>query len=128
MNDEAVNHLARRAGSPWNGMIVKGVRRSSTPDVLRRILAALGLPSSTRGELAASRRQLTRNASLQALPPLVTATAGRPTRLDAGASEARQARIGISIRAAADVSILPVRGRLRVPAITEVGLPPVADR
>ena len=91
------------------------------PDVLGRILAALGLPCSSRGELAASRRQLVRNASLQALPPLVTATAGRPTRLEAGGSEPRRARIEFETGGGRDISIVPVRGRLRVPAITEIG-------
>jgi 4-alpha-glucanotransferase len=121
MNDGAVHDLARRAGIAVEWHDCFGRPQVVAPGVLRRILAALGLPSSTRGELAASRRQLTRNASLQALPPLVTATAGRPTRLDAGASEPRQARIEFEAGGGHDVSIVSVRGRLRVPAITEVG-------
>jgi 4-alpha-glucanotransferase len=121
MTDEAVRDLARRAGIAVEWHDCTGRPQVVAPDVLGRILAALGLPCSTRGELAASRRQLVRNASLQALPPLVTATAGRPTRLEAGGSEPRRARIEFEAGGGHDISIVPVRGRLRVPAITEIG-------
>ena len=121
MTDEAVRDLARRAGIAVEWHDCTGRPQVVAPDVLGRILAALGLPCSSRGELAASRRQLVRNASLQALPPLVTATAGRPTRLEAGGSEPRRARIEFETGGGRDISIVPVRGRLRVPAITEIG-------
>jgi 4-alpha-glucanotransferase len=121
MNDAAVLDLARRAGIEveWNNFA--GHARVIAPDVLRRILAALGLPCASRGDILASRRQLMRNASLQALPPLITATAGRPTRLDAGGSEPRRARIEFETGGGRDISLLSVRGRLRVPAISETG-------
>ena len=57
MNDDAVRDLARRAGIAveWKGYA--GRPHSVAPDVLRRILEALGLPSSSRGDLVASRKQ-----------------------------------------------------------------------
>jgi 4-alpha-glucanotransferase len=121
MNDDAVQDLARRAGIAveWNDYA--GRPQVVGLDVLQRILAALGLPCATRGDLAASRRELTRNTNLQALPPFVTATVGRPTRLDAGASEPHHAKLELEAGGQRDISISPVRGRLRVPAIAETG-------
>jgi 4-alpha-glucanotransferase len=121
MNDEAVQDLARRAGIAVEWQDYIGRPQVVGPDVLQRILAALGLPCATRGDLAASRRELTRNTNLEALPPLITAIAGRPTRLDAGASEPQQARLELEAGGRRDISVLPVRGRLRVPAIAETG-------
>ncbi len=121
MNDAAVQDLARRAGIAAEWQDYAGRQQVVAPDVLRRILAALGLPCATRGDLAASRRELTRNTNLQALPPLITAIAGRPTRLDAGASESQPARLELEAGGRRDITVLPVRGRLRVPAIAETG-------
>ena len=73
--------------SPSSGMTTPDARKTVAPDVLRHMLDALGLPCATRGDVLASRKLLQRRSSLQALPPLITATAGRPTRLDVGASE-----------------------------------------
>ena len=90
MNDEAVRDLARRAGIAVEWQDFAGRPQVVAPDVLRRILDALGLPSKSRGDLLASRRLLQRRSNVQALPPLITATAGRPTRLDVGASDTHQ--------------------------------------
>src|SRR5205823_3000294 len=119
VNDEAVRDLARRAGIAVEWHDIAGQPRIVAQDVLRHILTALDLPCRTRSELMASRRQLIRNTTVQALPPLVTATAGRPTRLEAGASEPRRARLEFESGGGRDISLLPVRGRLRVPAIAE---------
>jgi 4-alpha-glucanotransferase len=121
MNDEAVRDLASRAGIAVEWHDVGGCKHMVTPDVLRQILDALGLPSSTRGDLVASRKLLGRRSTVQALPPLITATAGRPTRLDVGASEARHARLMLESGDERDLSLLPVRGRLRVPSVSETG-------
>ena len=55
------------------------------------------------------------------LAPLVTATSGRPTRLDIGGNEAQPAQIKLERGGTRDISLVPARGRLRVPAITETG-------
>ncbi|HEX4173598.1 MAG TPA: 4-alpha-glucanotransferase [Acetobacteraceae bacterium] len=121
MTDEVLNDLARRAGIAveWNNF--SGEPKVVAPDVLRRILDALGLPTATRGDLLHSRKQLQRRSTVQALPPLITATAGRPTRLDVGAGESQMAQLRLENGAARDVSLMPVRGRLRVPAVSEAG-------
>ena len=76
--------------SPSSGTTYAGRPKIVAPEVLRHMLEALGLPCATRGDLLASRRLLQRRSTVQALPPLITATAGRPTRLDVGASEPRR--------------------------------------
>ena len=121
MFDEAIRDLARRAGIAveWNDYA--GRPKTVAPDVLRHMLAALGLPCATRGDVLASRKRLQRRATLQALPPLITATAGRPTRLDVGASEPRIARLSFETGGTHDVLLSPVRGRLRVPPISRSG-------
>ena len=83
MNDEAIRDLATRAGIAVEWHNFAGEPKTVTPDVLRQILSAMGLPSATRGDVLTSRRLLQRKTTVHKLPPLITATAGRPTRLDA---------------------------------------------
>ena len=111
----------RAPASRSSGTTTPTARRSSRPTSLRRILAALGLPADTRGDLAASRRLLAKRATLADLPPLVTATAGRPTRLDLGAADPRPAKLMLERGAPATSTLTPARGRLRIPAVAEIG-------
>jgi len=121
MNDEALRDLARRAGIAveWNDYANRP--QVVAPDVLRRILAAIDLPADGRGDLAASRRELSKRSTLTDLPPLVTATAGRPTRLDLGAGEPLPARLMLEHGGSHDLMLPPSRGRLRIPAVAEIG-------
>jgi 4-alpha-glucanotransferase len=121
MNDEALRDLARRAGIAVEWQDYANRPHVVAPDALRRILAALGLPADTRGDLAASRRVLAKRATLTDLPPLVTATAGRPTRLDLGASEPLPAKLMLERGGSRDLTLMPARGRLRIPAVAEIG-------
>jgi 4-alpha-glucanotransferase len=121
MNDEGLKDLARRAGIAVEWHDYAGQQREVVPEVLRRILAALDLPADTRGDLAASRRTLAKRATLTDLPPMVTATAGRPTRLDLGAAEPRPARLMLERGGSRDLTLMPARGRLRIPAVPEIG-------
>jgi 4-alpha-glucanotransferase len=121
MNDEALRDLARRAGIAAEWHDYAGRPHAVAPDALRRILAALDLPAETRGDLAASRRALARHSTLTDLPPLVTATAGRPTRLDLGAAEPRPAKLMLERGGTRDLTLMPARGRLRIPAVPETG-------
>src|SRR3954452_16125185 len=111
MIDEAIRDLARRAGIAveWNDFA--GRLKSVAPDVLRRILEELGLPSTTRGDLLNSRRLLQRKSTVQALPPRITAPAGRPTRLDVGANQPQAARLSLESGDTREISLSPVRGR-----------------
>jgi 4-alpha-glucanotransferase len=121
MSDEALRDLARRAGIEVEWQDYAGQPRIVSPDVLRAILAALGLPADTRSQAANSRRLVARRTALDDLPPLVTATAGRPTRLDLGAGDPQTAKLQLERGGSRDITLMPARGRLRVPAIAETG-------
>ncbi|MEA2791306.1 MAG: 4-alpha-glucanotransferase, partial [Acetobacteraceae bacterium] len=75
MSDEVLRDLARRAGIAVEWQDFAGRPHVVAPPVLRRVLAALGLPADTSRELSSSRRLLTKRSSLAELPPLVTAVA-----------------------------------------------------
>ena len=123
MNDEAIRDLATpRRHRRRVARLSPGGRRSSRPTCCATCWRRSACPAATRGDLLASRRLLQRRSTVQALPPLITATAGRPTRLDVGASEPRDARLSLEDgRHATIVQLSPVRGRLRVPAVSETG-------
>lgn len=121
MNDEAIRDLARRAGILVEWANYAGAPQVVAPDVLRQLLDALDLPSGTRGDLLNSRKLVQRRGSISNLPSLITATAGRPTRLDVGADAPYRARIDLEAGGSLDVSLTPVRGRLRIPAVNETG-------
>ena len=121
MSDEVTRDLARRAGIAVEWQDYAGRPQVVSPAVLRRVLAALGLPADTSRELSSSRRLLTKRSSLADLPPLVTAVAGRPTRLDVGGSESQPAELALENGEVRQVALLPARGRLRIPAIAETG-------
>ncbi|HEY4174909.1 MAG TPA: 4-alpha-glucanotransferase, partial [Rhodopila sp.] len=55
------------------------------------------------------------------LPPLVTAVAGRPTRLDLGGSDPLPAELLLESGDRRHIALAPSRGRLRVPAVAETG-------
>ena len=121
MSDEVLRDLARRAGIAVDWQDYAGRPKTVAPPVLRRVLAALRLPADTSRELSSSRRLLTKRSSLVDLPPLVTAVAGRPTRLDVGGNEAQPAELVLEQGDTRPVALLPARGRLRIPAVTEIG-------
>lgn len=121
MSDEVLRDLARRAGISVEWHDYAGNPKVVAPPVLRRVLAALGLPADTSRELSGSRRRLSRRSSLPDLPPLVTAVAGRPTRLDVGGNDPVPAQLHLERGGTRDLSLMPARGRLRVPAVAEMG-------
>jgi 4-alpha-glucanotransferase len=121
MSDDLLRDLARRAGIAVEWQDYAGKPHVVPATVLRRVLGALGLPADTNRDLSASRRVLTKRSSLADLPPLVTAVTGRPTRLDVGGNEARLAELILEQGDTRHISLLPTRGRLRIPAVTEIG-------
>ena len=121
MSEEVIRDLARRAGIAVEWQDYAGRAQVVSAPVLRQVLAALGLPADTSRELSSSRRLLTKRSSLADLPPLVTAVAGRPTRLDVGGSDSQPAELVLENGDTRQVALLPARGRLRIPAIAEIG-------
>ena len=114
--------------SRLNGMIMPAGHMWSRPTCCSVFCDALGLPCDTRSDLLDSRRQLGRRTGVATLPPLITAIAGRPTRLDVGANEPRPARLILESGGTRDISLSPVRGRLRLPGDHGDRLSSPADR
>lgn len=121
MSDEILRDLARRAGIAVEWQDFSGKPHVVAPPVLRSVLGALGLPADSGRELSASRRVLTRRSSLAELPPLITAVAGRPTRLEVSGNEPLRATLLMERGDSRQISLLPARGRLRIPPVTEAG-------
>lgn len=80
MTDETLLRLADRAGLSSNWTDAFGRRQSVAPDRLRPILACLGLPADTEGDIRASLASFDR---ANVLPPLVTAERRLPFVVDA---------------------------------------------
>ena len=118
MNDAAVEELARRAGIAvaWRDNANKQHRVSV--ESLRHILAALRLRCDTAADLAESSHQL----ETPRLPPLITATVGRPFDVPVAAGKVPDhARLTYEAGAVAE---LPVRGGprgVRLPGIDTPG-------
>lgn len=89
-DDAALIDLAARAGFAPQWVDQAGEPQTVAPDVLKRLLAALGLPAETDGDVAQSRAKLE---ALEREPaPLVTATVGEPFTLRARPGAARLVR------------------------------------
>ena len=121
MTDDVLRDLARRAGIAVEWQDYAGRPHTVAPPVLRHVLRALGLPADTSRDMSASRRLLTKHSLLADLPPLVTAVAGRPTRLDLGGSDPLPAELVLEWGDTRQIALVPSRGRLRIPAIAEIG-------
>jgi 4-alpha-glucanotransferase len=121
MSDDVLRDLARRVGIATEWQDYAGKPHVVAPPVLKRVLLALGLPADTGRDVSASRRLLARRSTLADLPPLVTALAGRPTRLEIGGNDPQQAELVLENGGTRAVTLLPARGRLRIPAIAEIG-------
>ena len=119
-HDESVRDLARRAGIAVEWQDNAGRPKTVALDVLRYILATLGLPCGTPDDLLASRKILDDSVT-QALPALITTIAGQPARLDVRATEARPARLRLEAGGIRDIALMPGSGGLTVPAISETG-------
>jgi 4-alpha-glucanotransferase len=80
-DDEAVRDLARSAGITVDWTNAAGDPQVVTPEVLRRILGALGFPSGTSQQVTESREQARNQTAASAHAPLLTATVGEPISL-----------------------------------------------
>lgn len=78
MSDAGLAELARRAGIVVDWTDAGGTPRHVSPETQRALLAALGLPAATAGDVAESLASLDRGA---ALPPMLTMRAGHRIRL-----------------------------------------------
>lgn len=86
MTDEALRELAAAAGVSPHWTDQAGTLRQVSPESLRAILAALGLPADTAAEIVASRR-LVGARDGAAAARFVTARTGQPVELEAARSD-----------------------------------------
>jgi len=117
MTDDAVYNLARRAGIAvdWRDYANRPHRVSL--DTLRRVLAALGLPCQTADDLAHSRHSLDE----RVMPPLITATVGRPVHLSAEGNPPPRLRIAYEDGDVADVTVQQTARGIALPPIERAG-------
>ncbi|MBS0546412.1 MAG: 4-alpha-glucanotransferase [Proteobacteria bacterium] len=113
MTDDAVRTLARRAGIAVDWTDAAGGAQQVSIPSLTAILAALGLPCATPGDLADSKRRM---AERQARCPLLTATVGAQTPLP-GPELPGAAEIVLEDGTVAPVKLRAIDGGVAVPAI-----------
>ncbi len=121
MSDDALRALAREAGVAVEWENYAGEPRVVAPEVLRKVLEALSYPCSNIDEIRESRHRLTALDGFDALPPLVTAIAGRPARLALSADAPRRVRLLLESGAARDLAPRETHSGLELPAIAERG-------
>jgi 4-alpha-glucanotransferase len=98
-----------------------GTPHTVAPEVLCKVLEALGYPCGNDDEIRESRHRLAPPEGFEALPPLVTAIAGRPARLILTTEAPRRARLLLQSGTARDVVPHETQTGLELPAIVEPG-------
>src|SRR3546814_10996678 len=86
-------------------MDYRGNARIVKPDTLHALLDAMELPSATPAQIRDSDAQLNERERQRELPPMLTATQGRPRSLGAACGAAHPAKI---ILESGDVRTLPI--------------------
>lgn len=81
--DARLTELAKRAGIDVHWRDAHGRPQEVAPPTLRAVLAALGLPCASSGDIEASFERLRREQAAERLPPLLVVDAGAPVRLPA---------------------------------------------
>jgi len=118
MSDAAVRKLARRAGIAAQWTDYAGRRHRVPLDTLRRILAALGLPSDSAADRSHSAHALAQAPT----PPLLTVTLGTPTCLPLRTAARRpRARLTYEDGAIADLALVQTREGVSLPPIRAIG-------
>jgi 4-alpha-glucanotransferase len=121
VSDDALRALAHEAGVAVEWQNYTGEPRAVTPEVLRKVLDALGYPCGNTDEIEESRHRLGAAEGFDALPPLVTAIAGRPLRLTLSAEAPRRVRLLLESGAARDIAPRETHNGFELPAIAELG-------
>ncbi len=121
MSDDDLRALAGEAGISVEWTDNDGHGRVVGVETLRAMLAALGLPAASGGDIAASRRRLGEERSFPTPPSFVTATAGEPGRVDMRAADGARALIEFEQGGVADTNVEADGAGLRLRAIARPG-------
>jgi len=121
VTDDTLRALAREAGVAVEWENYAGAPRVVAPEILRKVLQALGYPCDNTDEIAESRNRLAAPEGFEALPPLLTAIAGRPVRLVLSAEAPRHARLLPESGTARDLVPRETHNGIELPAIAEPG-------
>jgi 4-alpha-glucanotransferase len=117
---QSIRSLARRAGISTDWIDARGTPQRIGAEPLTRILAALGYPCATPGDLADS-RALIRDRARTTFPSLVTATVNTAFRLPMEGSCDMPAEIAFEDGTRAPVNLRAKEGMLVVPPIAQIG-------
>ncbi|MEO9190587.1 MAG: 4-alpha-glucanotransferase, partial [Acetobacteraceae bacterium] len=120
-DDDALRLLAVQAGISVEWRDYADEPHRVAPDVQRVVLAAMGYPCDTQSDIADSRERLTPVPGIAGLAPLITATAGTPTRIAVSPDSPRSAVILAETGGERDVRLHAYRDGVEVPAISEPG-------
>jgi 4-alpha-glucanotransferase len=121
-DDEAVRDLARSAGITVDWTNAVGEPQIVTPEVLRRILGALGFPSATSRQVTESRERVNNQAAAGAHAALVTATVDEPISLiDTEGSASAKAALILENGSRQDIRLQRAGRNLMLGGISEPG-------
>lgn len=118
---DALTRLAARAGLSPQWTDAFGRPQTVSPDVLRALLATLGLPAATEAQVAESLSALEREQAA-VTPPLVTADVGAPISLPFAERSGRvRYRIRLEGGGTVEGEAEAAGGRLSLPALGDAG-------
>jgi 4-alpha-glucanotransferase len=120
-DDDALHALARRAGIVIEWQNFAGDTRVVSDDTLRVMLEALGYQCRSADDLRAGLDRLAPPETSDALPPLLTGTVGRPTRVALDGELPRRARLLLEAGSRRDLSPRETHNGIDLPAIAEPG-------
>ena len=120
-DDDALRRLAVQAGISVEWRDFANEPRTVAPETLRAVLAAMGLPCDNQGDIADSWERLTPVPGIAGLAPLITATAGTPTRIPVHPDTPRSAVILPETGGERDVRVRAYRDGVEIPVISEPG-------
>ncbi|HEY6434365.1 MAG TPA: 4-alpha-glucanotransferase [Acetobacteraceae bacterium] len=120
-DDDALHALAGRAGIVREWQNFAGDAHLVSDDTLCMVLEALGYPCRSADDIRAGLDRLEPPETIDALPPLLTGTAGRPTRVVLDGDLPRRARLLLESGSGRDLTPHEAHNGIDLPAVAEPG-------